>query len=382
MRYTRVLVICSLILMTFRPWGTACGQEPDLVAPAQSAQTGEEPLISALRAGPEREPIAVTADAASRPQTIATTAITPAADISAGTFGGNTGGGNYAFTGNTGFGTTAPAGLVHIANGPFFYEANLDQWNSYGFTLQKSRGTPAARTIISNADSTGFIQFQGWDGAAYRQNAIMRAVVEDTPAAGSIAGALTFGTTTQGATLSVERMRISSTGNVGIGTASPTAKLHVVGNLVVTGDVTGARVFNAVYQDLAEWVPAAENLEPGTVVVLDRTHNNQVTSSGLPYDTSVAGVVSVQPGVLLGVPGENKETIATTGRVRVRVDARSAPIAIGDLLVTGSRPGTAMKSHPLDLGGVAIHRPGTIIGKALEALPAGEGEILVLLSLQ
>jgi len=38
-----------------------------------------------------------------------------------------------------------------------------------------------------------------------------------------------------------------------------------------------------------------------------------------------------------------------------------------------------MKSQPLDLGGVAIHRPGTVIGKALQPLSAGEGDILVLL---
>ena len=35
-----------------------------------------------------------------------------------------------------------------------------------------------------------------------------------------------------------------------------------------------------------------------------------------------------------------------------------------------------------DLGGTQIHRPGTIIGKALEPLDKGTGEILVLLSLQ
>jgi hypothetical protein len=41
-----------------------------------------------------------------------------------------------------------------------------------------------------------------------------------------------------------------------------------------------------------------------------------------------------------------------------------------------------MKSVPVDLGGTALHRPGTIIGKALEPLERGVGEILVLLSLQ
>jgi hypothetical protein len=41
-----------------------------------------------------------------------------------------------------------------------------------------------------------------------------------------------------------------------------------------------------------------------------------------------------------------------------------------------------MKSLPIDVGGVRIHRPGTLIGKALEPLAKGTGEILVLLSLQ
>jgi hypothetical protein len=41
-----------------------------------------------------------------------------------------------------------------------------------------------------------------------------------------------------------------------------------------------------------------------------------------------------------------------------------------------------MKSTPIEVQGRAFHQPGTIIGKALEPLPSGEGDILVLLSLQ
>jgi hypothetical protein len=100
------------------------------------------------------------------------------------------------------------------------------------------------------------------------------------------------------------------------------------------------------------------------------------------YDTAVAGVVSAQPGLILGVGSDSKAQIATTGRVKVHVDATAGPIGIGDLLVTSNKQGTAMKSQPVDLGGVQIHRPGTVIGKALEPLPNGEGDILVLLSLQ
>lgn len=165
-------------------------------------------------------------------------------------------------------------------------------------------------------------------------------------------------------------------GSVGIGTTVPSAKLHVAGDILVDGNIA------AKYQDVAEWVPATHDLEPGTVVVLDPTLPNHVIASTRPYDTTVAGVVSAQPGIILGEKGAAKEQIATTGRVLVRVDATAAPIRIGDLLVSSDKPGLAMKSRPIDVGGVAIHRPGTVIGKALEPLEGGVGEILVLLSLQ
>ena len=57
-------------------------------------------------------------------------------------------------------------------------------------------------------------------------------------------------------------------------------------------------------------------------------------------------------------------------------------IKIGDLLVTSPTPGYAMRSRPLRVAGQSLHRPGTLLGKALEALPSGQGEILVLLTLQ
>ena len=100
------------------------------------------------------------------------------------------------------------------------------------------------------------------------------------------------------------------------------------------------------------------------------------------YDTTVAGVVSANPGVLLGEASESKAQVATTGRVRVKVSAASAPIRIGDLLVTSAIAGVAMKSVPVEINGRKFHQPGTVIGKALEPLANGTGEILVLLSLQ
>ena len=180
-------------------------------------------------------------------------------------------------------------------------------------------------------------------------------------------------------------------GNVGIGTASLTAgfRLDVSGDLKVsgTGNINAngtieAGNIKAKYQDVAEWVESSEQLVAGTVVVLDSTKSNQVIASTVGYDTRVAGVISAQPGITLGEKGHDKVLVATTGRVKIKVDASKASIQIGDLLVTSDVPGVAMKSEAVNLGGVQFHRPGTLIGKALEPLAKGKGEILVLLSLQ
>jgi hypothetical protein len=129
-------------------------------------------------------------------------------------------------------------------------------------------------------------------------------------------------------------------------------------------------------------VESSEQLAAGTVVVLDATKSNQVISSSQAYDTRVAGVISAQPGITLGEKSDGKVLVATTGRVKVKVDASKSPIHIGDLLVTSDVPGVAMKSEPVEFAGRKMHMPGTLIGKALEPLEKGSGEILVLLSLQ
>ncbi len=184
-------------------------------------------------------------------------------------------------------------------------------------------------------------------------------------------------------TNATRRVHISGTGNVGIGTvANASYALDVSGAGHVSGSLTVDGNLAAKYQDVAEWVPAIGELAPATVVIVAPDANNNVQASSEPYDTRVAGVISEQPGMILGEGGPDKVMVATTGRVKVRVDATSAPIRVGDLLVTSNRPGVAMKSQPVDLNGIKLHRPGTLIGKALEPLGSGEGEILVLLSLQ
>lgn len=134
--------------------------------------------------------------------------------------------------------------------------------------------------------------------------------------------------------------------------------------------------------DLAERFETAEQVEPGTVLVIDPDSPGRLKVSTEPYARGVAGVVSganaLPAGVVLGrdpEPGQSLP-VALSGRVWVRCDASRASIRPGDLLTTATRPGCAMKASD------PSRATGAILGKAMSPLKTGNGLVLVLVSLQ
>ena len=68
--------------------------------------------------------------------------------------------------------------------------------------------------------------------------------------------------------------------------------------------------------------------------------------------------------------------LAVVGIVPCKVSTENGPVARGDLLVTSSLPGYAMK------GTNRRRMLGAVVGKALEPLEKGSGVIQVLVTLQ
>lgn len=160
---------------------------------------------------------------------------------------------------------------------------------------------------------------------------------------------------------------------------------------VVRFDGTGKGFFDGGTQtggaDIAEAFDAegdAANYEPGDVLVISTSQARQVTRSTESYSTLVAGVVATKPGVLLTERTNEEDAsdqvpMGVIGVLPTKVSGCNGPIRIGDLLVTSSVAGHAMK------GDVATikERPGCILGKALDNFDSeGSGKIRVLVSVR
>jgi len=200
-----------------------------------------------------------------------------------------------------------------------------------------------------------------------------------------------------------------SAARVGIGTASPSAKLEVNGTIKATsieasstGDVTGnltgnvtssgantmgtlvlsdklttqeiepdtdatydigtssksyntiyAKATSAQYADLAEVYESDSEYEVGTVVIFGG--DKEITVSSMGSDPRVAGVISENPAYLMN-NGATGQAVALQGKVPCKVMGQ---ISKGDMLVTHSQhPGVARKGVNPTMG--------TVIGKALE----------------
>ena len=108
-------------------------------------------------------------------------------------------------------------------------------------SLGKSRSASVGgNTIVNDGDILGTISFAGADGTDLEsRGADIQAIVDGTPGANDMPGALTFKTTADGSVSPTERMRITHDGKVGIGTTSPSCTgLNVSVNTTTTSRVS------------------------------------------------------------------------------------------------------------------------------------------------
>jgi hypothetical protein len=137
-------------------------------------------------------------------------------------------------SGNVGIGTSSPATTLQVTNTSATTNATVTP-----VTVQAMTSGTAANGFGSSIEFNA----EASDGTSYAQTTISSLWTDATAATRS--SALTFATRTSAGAVT-ERARIDSSGNVGIGTSSPTEKITVNGGVAVKGAYSGTSNGGAV----------------------------------------------------------------------------------------------------------------------------------------
>ena len=136
----------------------------------------------------------------------------------------------------------------------------------------------------------------------------------------------------------------------------------------------------ADYAEAVNVKGSSKNYEPGDVLVIGTDSLGEIQKSTEPYSTMVSGIYATRPGLMGHRQSLDSSTaqipMGMVGIVPTKVSTENGPIHKGDLLVSSSTPGYAMKGTDRN------KMLGAVIGKAMGDLESGQGVVEVLVTLQ
>jgi len=229
-------------------------------------------------------------------------------------------------TGKLGVGTTSPGNLLHIRSGASGFGGTYDVRNK---SIVEANGEAYYATYVPDNSFSG-IRFFNTSG--------LRGFIDYYH--GTQGDALVYSATNHHRFLTngVERVRLIQNGYVGIGTTSPSEKLHVSGSILanssgIAGTVMLGSTSNSVFADSSgnlklwqNWSSSSRAIvaSAGAVTVIGDTNDN---------DSATAHIFTVQEGDIAG--GNTRMVVTKSGNVGIGTTSptQSKLVVAGDISI-------------------------------------------------
>ena len=230
---------------------------------------------------------------------------------------------------------------------------SLNSWsntNTYSPILDfnKSRSEiPGSHSIVSNGDTVGTIYFRADDGTDFRMASMIRTQIDGTPGGADMPGRLMFYTTPDGSITPIERLRIDSAGNVGIGSNNPNTLLDIDFDCNDGSDKNAVRInaANAGAGDAGALHINTGYIQIDDITVPSTTTNRLYANSGTLYwnaiditSPSVRSVVTKTSGYSAAV---GEDVLVTCSSANITITLPAASGNSGKTILVSKRDATA-----------------------------------------
>ncbi|MDG4560699.1 MAG: hypothetical protein P9E88_05340 [Candidatus Competibacter sp.] len=251
-------------------------------------------------------------------------------------------------SGNVGIGTTAPSSTLHIYNSGYGQRITGNGFSNYWSTEANPR-MQADQNLLPNSNA----------GIAFNTGGAT--TISAGGAAVGLAATRSLGLYTSDGSALTERVRIDSTGNVGIGTTAPSHPIEISASQGTAINVTtpGAYSFiqfnssggNGAYfgnylGDAFFQAPAGKDIQfwaqGGTVLgmVLKNSGNVGIGTTAPAKTLDVSGTARIASATMIGFSGTPSTTLHVSGTAKITGGLRMAAIESADLCDDGSPKGT------------------------------------------
>ncbi len=207
------------------------------------------------------------------------------------------------------------------------------------FIGRRSKGTLAVPSSVANNDFLMSFLASGYDGNTFQNPAGIDFYVDGPSSAGNVPARISFVTGSNSSTRA-ERLKIGNTGditvnntqlfvqkltgNIGIGTITPSAKLDVLGNVKIADGTQGSgKVLTSDSTGTASWqtLPAVIETDPkvgnSTINQLAKWNGTALIDGSITDDGTNIGIGTTTPAAKLDVAGNIKITDGTQGLGKV-----------------------------------------------------------------